>query len=136
MGKTLKVDKDRPSTWKPYDSTFCVSCQANCCAMPVEVKGSDLVRLKLVSDDELMNSVKKVAKKLKKSGVISSYRDGTDFFMLTQRPNGDCYFLDPKSRFCTVYENRPDTCREFPAKLGTRVGFCPAEKKLGSLRSQ
>ncbi len=95
--------------------------------MPVEVHGSDLVRLNIVTQDELTNSVKKVAKKLKKAGLISSYRDGTDLFMLTQRPNGDCYFLDTKSRYCTVYENRPNTCRDFPARVGTRVGYCPAE---------
>lgn len=123
------VDKDRPSTWKKYDSQFCIQCKAGCCTMPVEVKGSDLVRLNVISSDELENSVKKAAKKLKKIGIISTYRDGTDYFMLTQRPNGDCYFLDPKTRFCTVYENRPDTCREFPAVRGTRVGFCPSIKK-------
>ena len=67
--------------------------------------------------------------KLKKDGIISSYREGTDFYMITQRPNGDCYFLDGRTRFCTVYEKRPDTCRDFPATLGTRVGFCPAERK-------
>ena len=125
----LKVDKDRPSSWKPYNVDFCTSCQANCCAMPVEIKGSDLVRLNLVTQDDLTNSIKKVAKKLKKQGVISSYREGTDFFMITQKPNGDCYYLDPKTRFCTVYDIRPDTCRDFPASIGTRVGFCPAQKK-------
>ena len=97
--------------------------------MPVEIKGSDLVRLNLVSQDDLTNSVKKVAKKLKKQGVISSYREGTDFFMITQKPNGDCYYLDPKTRFCTVYDTRPDTCRDFPARIGARVGFCPVLKK-------
>ena len=125
----LKVDKDRPSTWKTYKADFCSSCQANCCSMPVEIKSSDLVRLNLVHQDELENSVKKVAKKLKKQGVISSYREGTDFFMITQKPNGDCWFLDPKTRFCTVYESRPDTCRDFPSRIGTRVGFCPAQRK-------
>lgn len=62
-------------------------------------------------------------------GVISSYREGTDLFMLTQKANGDCYFLDLKTRFCTVYDKRPSTCRNFPAIQGTRQGFCPAEKK-------
>ena len=123
------VDKDRPSTWKKYDSQFCIQCKAGCCTMPVEVKGSDLVRLNVISNDELENSVKKAAKKLKKIGVISTYRNGTDYFMLSQRPNGECYFLDAKTRFCTVYENRPDTCREFPAVRGTRVGYCPSIKK-------
>src|SRR3989338_4147371 len=125
----MKIDKDRPSTWRPYDSNFCPQCREICCSMPVEVRASDLIRLNLISIDEVSNSIKKSAKKLKKLGFISSYRDGTDFFMLTQRPNGDCYFLDTRSRLCTVYDQRPDTCRDFPAKLGTRVGFCPGERK-------
>jgi Fe-S-cluster containining protein len=125
----MKADKDRPSTWKKYDASFCTSCRANCCSMPVEVRSSDLLRLEIISVDEIDQSIKKAAKKLKKSGFISSYREGTDLFMLTQRPNGDCYFLHEKTRLCTVYDKRPDTCREFPSVLGTRVGFCPSEKK-------
>lgn len=97
--------------------------------MPVEIKASDLTRLQIATQDEVDNSLKKLAKRLKKEGFITSYRDGTEFFMLTQKQNGDCYFLHPITRFCTVYENRPETCRDFPAMLGTRVGFCPAEKK-------
>lgn len=97
--------------------------------MPVEIKASDLVRLEVCTQDEVDNSLKKLAKRLKKQGLISTYREGTEFFMLTQRPNGDCYFLHPQTRLCSVYEKRPDTCREFPAVLGARVGFCPAEKK-------
>lgn len=123
------ADKDRPSTWKKYNPEFCIQCKAHCCTMPVEVKISDLIRLNVASEDEAQNSIKKLAKRLKKEGLIVSYREGTEFFMLSQRANGDCYFLDERTRFCTVYESRPDTCRNFPAVAGTRVGFCPAEKK-------
>ena len=126
----MKVDKDRPTTWKKYDANFCTSCTAQCCAMPVEVRVEDLIRLEVAHVDEALRSVKKLAKRLKKEGVISSYREGTEFFMLTQRPNGDCYFLDTKTRFCTVYEKRPETCRDFPAQIGTRVGYCPSHKKV------
>lgn len=122
-------NKDRPSTWKKYDSEFCIQCKAHCCTMPVEVKASDLVRLRIATVDEVDNSIKKLAKRLKKEGFITSYREGTEFFMLSQRSNGDCYFLDARTRFCTVYDLRPETCRNFPAIAGTRVGFCPAEKK-------
>jgi Fe-S-cluster containining protein len=125
----MKVDKDRPSTWKKYDSEKCKTCRANCCAMPVEVKISDLIRLELTSRDEADHSIKKLAKRLKKEGYISSYREGTELFMLTQKANSECYFLDSKTRLCTVYEKRPDTCRQFPSQLGTRVGFCPVESK-------
>ena len=125
----MKTDKDRPSTWKKYDATFCTSCRANCCSMPVEVRLFDLIRLGVATEDEGLQSIKKLAKRLKKEGVISSYREGTEFFMLRQKPNSDCYFLDSKTRLCTVYEKRPETCRDFPATLGTRVGFCPSERK-------
>lgn len=123
------TDKDRPSTWVKYQEKFCASCRASCCTMPVEVKAQDLLRLDLVSQDELDRSIKKVAKKLKKEGVISSYRENTDLFMLTQKSNGDCYFLDLKTRLCTVYDKRPDTCRDFPSKVGPKVSYCPYQKK-------
>ena len=118
----MRIDKDLPSTWKKYDATNCMHCRANCCAMPVEVKVSDLLRLEVVSIDEVENSIKKLAKRLKKEGYISSYREGTEFFMLTQKPNSDCYFLNTQTRLCTVYDKRPDTCRQFPSQMGTRVG--------------
>lgn len=123
------LDKDRPSTWKKYDANFCTSCVANCCRMPVEIKISDLIRLGLTDEDEVLGSKRKLAKRLIKEGILKSYRDGTEYFMLTQRSNDDCYFLDPKTRLCSVYEKRPDTCRGFPSTLGPRIGFCPSQKK-------
>jgi uncharacterized protein len=125
----VKTDKDRPSTWKRYDASFCTQCRGNCCSMPVEIKASDLIRLEIATQDEVDNSLKKLAKRLKKEGIISTYREGTEFFMLAQKPNGDCQFMHPITRFCNVYEKRPETCRDFPAVVGTRVGYCPAERK-------
>ena len=125
----MLLDKDRPSTWKKYDSNFCTSCVANCCRMPVEIKISDLVRLDIATEDEAQGSVRRLAKRLIKEGIVKSYRSGTEFFMLTQRSNDDCYFLDPKTRLCSVYEKRPDTCRSFPVVVGPRIGFCPSQKK-------
>lgn len=124
-----KVDKDRPSTWRQYSEVNCTRCKAHCCSMPVEVRAADLIRLEITTADELDNSVKKTAKRLKKSGYISSYREGTDFFMLTQKSNDDCYFLNSVTRLCSVYEKRPDTCRDFPSRIGPRVGYCPQETK-------
>lgn len=125
----MKSDKDRPSTWKKYDETNCLKCRANCCSMPVEVRVADLLRLEVATADEVDLSIKRLAKRLKKDGIITSYRDGTEYFMLTQRPNGDCYFLNTHTRLCSVYDKRPDTCRQFPSQMGTRVGFCPVEYK-------
>ena len=33
---------------------------------------------------------------------------------LIEFPNGDCVFFDPKSRSCSVYEQRPLQCRSWP----------------------
>jgi Fe-S-cluster containining protein len=122
-------DKDRILTWKKYNADFCTSCLGHCCSMPVEVKAKDLIRLEITNEDEIQNSIKKTAKRLKKEGYISSYREGTEFFMLTQKANSDCFFLDSRSRLCTVYDKRPDTCRDFPSRVGPKIGFCPSEKK-------
>lgn len=124
----MKTDKDKPWTWLKYRDGLCNGCHGSCCTMPVEIKAEDLVRLGLATEDELSISAKKVAKRLMKEGVISSYRDGTGNFMLTQKANDDCYFLDLKTRLCTVYEKRPGVCREFPS-IGPRPGFCPVRKK-------
>lgn len=124
----LRTDIDRPSTWKAYRSGMCNGCYGGCCTMPVEVKLEDLIRLGVVGEDEAAGSIKKIAKRLKKEGTISSYRQGTDLFMLTQKANRDCLYLDSVTRLCTVYERRPGVCREFPS-IGPRPNFCPHGKK-------
>ncbi len=119
-----RPDVDRPSTWKNWRSGMCNGCWGGCCTMPVEIKLSDLIRLGLTDEDEAAGSIKKLAKRLSKEGIIQSYRQGTEFFMLSQKANNDCLFLDSVTRLCTVYEKRPDTCRQFPS-IGPRPGFCP-----------
>ena len=34
-------------------------------------------------------------------------------FFMDQRGNGACVALDPATRLCTIYERRPQTCRDF-----------------------
>lgn len=106
---------------------MCQGCFSGCCTMPVEVKISDLIRLEVVTQDESEGSLKKVVKRLQKEGIISSYRHGTGLFMLTQRKGRDCIFLDEKLRICTVYNQRPEVCRQFPS-IGPRPGYCPGFK--------
>lgn len=124
----MKTDKDKPWTWIRYKNGMCDGCYGSCCTMPVEVQASDLIRLDLADEDEIEISKKKVAKRLIKEKVVQSYREGTDLFMLSSRPNGDCHFLHPQTRLCTVYEKRPDVCRKFP-EIGPRPGFCPRKSK-------
>lgn len=100
--------------------------------MPVEVTIQDLVGLEQISPNDVHTSRRKLVTQLKKSGLITSYRDATGKFMLTSRPNGDCLFLDATTRLCTVYEKRPQLCRDFPIKKGNRLGFCPSIRKSTS----
>jgi Fe-S-cluster containining protein len=132
-GCTIKrkmiVDKDKPSTWVKYKQSMCRDCIGTCCTMPVEIKIEDLLKLGRISEDDLHESRRKLVNRLKKEGLVQSYRESTQLFMLTAKPNGDCYFLDSKTRLCTAYENRPNVCRNFPTSMGNRLGFCPQIKK-------
>jgi Fe-S-cluster containining protein len=95
----------------------------------VEADAADMVRLGLISADEAGGSLKKSARRLISEGVVHSFRASTGLFTLAQTPAGDCINLDPVARRCTVYEKRPNVCRQFPAEIGPRVGFCPAQDK-------
>lgn len=121
----MPVDKDDPRTWVKYKPSLCRSCKGTCCTMPVEIKIEDLVRLGVIHEDDIHESRRKLVNRLKKSGIIQSYREATGLFMITQKANGDCYFMDERTRLCTVYEKRPNTCRNFPVTQGNRLGHCP-----------
>ena len=50
------------------------------------------------------------------------------YLMALKRDTKGCYFLDKKTRYCTIYESRPILCRLYPFKLtefrdGTWKGF-------------
>lgn len=123
----LPTDQDRPSTWGPYRESNCAICQAVCCRLPLEVRAGDLVRLGVAAEDEA-GAPKRLGKRLVREGIVRTFRAATGLFLLRQKSNGDCLFLGDDRR-CTVYEKRPDTCRDFPAKVGPRVGFCPYRGK-------
>ena len=119
------VDVDNCNTWTRYKSGLCNSCAANCCTMPVEVKLADLVRLELVDPFEAEHEEhKQIAKRLQKSGLIERFNFKNNIFTLARRANGDCSNLDAKTRRCTVYDKRPNTCRLHP-QVGPKPGYCP-----------
>jgi len=92
------------------------------------VKIPDLVRMGVITEFEANEPIKKIAKKLKKDGVIERLYFKEQIFMLARFANRDCLYLDPTSRKCKIYENRPDTCRDHP-RIGSRPGFCAYELK-------
>ncbi len=96
------VDVDRTETWSHYKAGMCDTCMANCCTMPLEVRLTDLVRL----------------------GVVERFHQKSGIFTMARRADGDCRYLDAHTRRCTVYAQRPDTCRKHP-QVGPRPGHCP-----------
>ncbi len=123
------VDVDRVETWTRYRNGLCDTCMANCCTMPVEIKLPDLVRLELVDPFEVEHEdPKQIAKRLIKAGVVLRFNSKFGLFTLARRANGDCTFLDAKTRRCTVYEQRPSTCRKHP-QVGPKPNYCPYGRK-------
>jgi Fe-S-cluster containining protein len=121
------IDAQRPSTWLQYRKGMCEGCWSGCCTLPVEVSAADLIRLELITEEEAALSLKEVSKKLLKKKLIQAFSAKSGIFILDQRYGSDCVFLG-RDRLCTVYEKRPEVCRQFP-KIGPRPGFCPSRKK-------
>ncbi|AZS51838.1 YkgJ family cysteine cluster protein [Entomomonas moraniae] len=122
------ADPDRLETWAKYHKRLCDTCQATCCQLPVEIKLDDLIRLGILDDFARDEPLKNLAKQLKKQGVIEHFNQKKELFTITRLANNDCYFLDTKTRRCTVYTNRPNTCRNHP-QIGPRPNFCAYRPK-------
>ena len=121
--KPIEVDKENPDSWLKYTKNSCSSCKATCCSMPIEVRFEDLVRLNLISEDDLGTPLKKLVARLKKEKIITAYRDESGLFAMKQTAEGKCRYLVGNS--CSVYKNRPLVCRAFPTQMGWRHGYCP-----------
>ena len=115
------------NAWVRYRPTLCKSCWASCChGMPVEVSVPDLVRLGLITEHQAACDPEAAAGELAQAGVLAG-RQSPLVYVLAQKPDGDCIFLD-ESRRCTVYAKRPEICRQFP-RIGPKPGHCPYREK-------
>lgn len=117
------------ATWVRYRKGLCDDCNASCCTLPVEVSLTDLVRMGVISEFEAEHEApKRIAKMLTKQGIIQHFNFKTSIYTLTQMSNGDCLYLDAKSRRCTIYETRAKTCREHP-QVGPKPNHCAYNKR-------
>jgi len=91
------------------------------------VRISDLVRMKLIHPLEADEPAKQIARRLRKAGLIEHFNFKQAIFTLARRANDDCLYLDQHNRRCTIYDNRPDTCRNHP-QVGPRPGYCAFQK--------
>lgn len=122
------TDVTEPATWVKYHKSMCHDCQAKCCSLPVETKIDDLIRMGVVDAFEAQEPPKKIAKRLQQAGIIDHFNFKNQIFTLARRANADCIYLDPHTRRCTIYEQRPKICRNHPL-VGPRPGYCAYEKK-------
>ncbi len=76
---------------------------------------------------EVNGPLKRIANRLKREGIIRSYRERSRTFILQRTKADDCIFLDEKRR-CKIYERRPFVCRKFPENAA-RPGHCPSLRK-------
>jgi len=126
--KITLVDINDTNTWPRYKPGMCDDCIANCCRMPVEATLDDLIRMEIITPFEASEKMRRLARKLKKEGIIDSYNPSRILFTLARRPNADCIFLDPQSRRCTIYNKRPAICRNHP-QIGPRPNHCAYQQK-------
>ncbi len=113
--------------WREYIDGLCDSCYALCCHMPSEVSAEDLVRMGVLTEFHLELSERDRVKDALKHPGVGRFAAKSGKYTLAQRLDGACYFLDQNYR-CSIYENRPDTCRNHPA-VGPRSGYCAYIKK-------
>lgn len=119
-----QADIDRPGTWPRFKKGMCDTCMAGCCTLIVEVRAADLIRLGLTDEWEVEHCLKDLIQRLKKQKIIKRYNLKTETFVLEQKNGRDCIFLD-RNRRCTVYQRRPDVCRNHPEVSSSRKGHCP-----------
>jgi len=122
------ADPDRLETWVRYSNGLCRDCHATCCTLPVEVRIDDLIRLELVDAFERDEPAKTIAKRLGKAGIVEHFNHKHEIFTLPRLANGACLYLAHKTRLCSVYAKRPDTCRNHP-RIGPRPGYCAYRSK-------
>jgi len=101
-------DRDEPNVWYAGGLSFqCTGC-GNCCSGPssgyVWVDDREIERLaqRLGMADDLERFERQFLRSVNNRQSLVEYSDG------------DCIFLDPKTRGCSVYEDRPRQCRTWP----------------------
>jgi hypothetical protein len=119
---------DNTATWAKYSAKLCRHCTAGCCRLPVEIKVADLVRLGQLDEFCRHEEPRLLARQLAKRGIVEHFHARSATYTLSRRADGSCLFLDPQDQSCTVYANRPDTCRNHPL-IGPRPGYCPFQQK-------
>lgn len=94
----------------------CLKCPAYCCSYAhIPATKRDIKRLAKHFDIDEDEARKKFTKKGDKQ-TPRVLRHTSDEHFITS-----CMFLDKETRNCTIYDGRPQICRDFPTQ--TRCGY-------------
>jgi Fe-S-cluster containining protein len=95
---------------KPRALYDCEKCPAYCCSVyeRVAVSDSDLVRLALHFRLSVEEAEKQLTKKWEDERILKRQKDPV--------LGSACRYLDLNTRGCTIYDARPDTCRDYPVR--------------------
>ena len=94
-----------PSPWYQEGLSFqCTQC-GNCCSGPPGVVW--------VTEDELRAIAEFRGRSIGETRINHTRLIGNRM-TLREFANGDCTFLDPETRRCTIYSTRPPQCRTWP----------------------
>lgn len=107
MSNNTPPDKQQPNDEPWYRDGLRFECSqcGNCCTGAPGVVWVD--------DDEVHAIAKALDKPVGEIRLMHT-RPVRGRVSLTEFPNGDCTFFDPKNRGCTVYTARPRQCRTWP----------------------
>lgn len=94
----------------------CLKCPAYCCSYEhIPVTDKDLKRLAKYFDLEVETARRKFTKKGDaETPRVLRHQEDEHFDTI-------CRFIDTETRNCTIYEARPDICRDFPTQK--RCGY-------------
>lgn len=104
MAKTIKDDQPRVY----FD---CTKCPAHCCSVyeRVSVTKRDINRLAKYFGVSFETAKRRYTTNWEKERVLRRVKD-------VIYPE-TCMFLDQEKRMCTIYEGRPNVCREYPGRV-------------------
>lgn len=89
----------------------CDKCPAYCCSYElIVVTPKDLVRLAKYFDVTEEEAKRRCTKKGKKKGERVLRHQKDEHFTTI------CQYLDTETRQCTIYEGRPEVCRDYPGE--------------------
>lgn len=94
----------------------CSKCPSYCCSYPtIELKAGDIKRLAV----HFGISKKDARKRFAKSGKADGKKKKPDRMLRHQNDptfGTICIFFDTKARRCTIYDARPEICRDYPGR--------------------